>query len=186
MTSAAGARALAPAWVGMLLFVAAEGMLFGGLLFAFVVFRLWSPVWPPLGEPRLPRGVTLVNTALLLASAVAMARARRHARAGAGPRTRRALALTAALGWTFITVQGGEWARLVRFGLSAGSGPYGGLVFALIGAHSVHVLGAVVWLLTDAVRGIEPMAPPGRLAAGALYWYFVCALWLAIVAVVYL
>ena len=59
-------------------------------------------------------------------------------------------------------------------------------IFALIGAHGVHVLGAVVWLLTDAVRGIEPMAPPGRLAAGALYWYFVCALWLAIVAVVYL
>jgi len=183
VTSAAGARALPPAWVGMLFFVAAETMLFGGLLFAFVVFRLWSPVWPPLGEPRLPLGVTAANTAVLLVSAVTMSRARRHARAGAGPRARRLLGLTAALGWTFVTVQGGEWMRLAQWGLTAASGPYGGLVFALIGAHGVHVLGAVVWLLVDAVRGPEP-APP-RLAAGAVYWYFVCALWLAIFAAVY-
>ncbi|OGL00175.1 MAG: hypothetical protein A3E31_10620 [Candidatus Rokubacteria bacterium RIFCSPHIGHO2_12_FULL_73_22] len=188
MTSAtaAGARALPPAWVGMLFFVAAETMLFGGLLFAFVLFRLWSPVWPPLGEPRLPLGVTAVNTLVLLASAVTLGRARRHARAGAGPRARRALALTAALGWTFVAVQGSEWVGLAQWGVTAASGPYGGLVFALIGAHGVHVLGAVVWLLVDAVGGAAAAPPPARLGAGALYWYFVCALWLAIFAAVYL
>ena len=189
-TAAAPAReppGLPPAaWLGMLFFVGAEAMLFAGLLFVFVVYRLWSPVWPPFGEPRLPIGVTAVNTALLVASGVVMRRGIGLARGGAEPGARRALGATAALGATFLTVQGSEWARLVHWGLTASAGPYGGIVYALIGAHGLHVLAAVVWLLVPAPAKRRPLPALARLEACALYWYFVCGLWLVIFPVVYL
>ena len=50
----------------------------------------------------------------------------------------------------------------MRWGLTATASPYGGIVFALLATHGVHILAAV------------------------LYWSFVCVLWVAIVAVVYL
>jgi heme/copper-type cytochrome/quinol oxidase subunit 3 len=188
-TAAAPARQAglpSAAWVGTLFFIAAETMVFAGLLYFFLAYRLWSPVWPPLGEPRLPLGVTLVNTAVLLASAVVMRRAVRLARAGVEARSRRLCVATAALGWAFLTVQGSEWWRMAHWGLTASSSPYGGIVYTLIGAHGLHVLGAVVWLLTLAPAGRRAPPAPARLEACALYWYFVCGLWLAIFPVVYL
>ena len=174
------------AWVATLFFIAAETMVFAGLLFFFLAYRLWSPVWPPLGEPRLPLGVTVMNTAILLVSGFAMRHAVRLARAGAGPAARRALVTTAALGWAFLAVQGSEWVRLLHWGLTAVGSPYGGIVYALLGGHGVHVLAAVVWLLAVTPAGRRPLPPAHRLEACALYWYFVCALWLAIFALVYL
>lgn len=174
------------AWVGTLFFIAAETMVFAGLLFFLLAYRLWSPAWPPLGEPRLPLAVTLVNTAVLAASGVAMRRAVRLARAGLEARARPFFLATALLGWAFLTVQGSEWVRMVHWGLTAVGSPYGGIVYALIGAHGLHVLGAVVWLLTLAPTGRRRLPPMARLEACALYWYFVCALWLAIFPAVYL
>ena len=188
-TAAAPARqaGLPPAaWVGTLFFIAAETMVFAGLLYVFLAYRLWSPVWPPLGEPRLPLAVTLVNTAVLAASAVVMRRAVRLARAGLQAPARRLFVVTGALGWAFLTVQGSEWVRMVHWGLTAVGSPYGGIVYALIGAHGLHVLGAVVWLLALVPGGRCPLPPMARLEACALYWYFVCALWLVIFPVVYL
>lgn len=184
-TAAPARPGLPPAaWVGMLFFVGAEAMLFAGLLFVYAVYRLASPVWPPLGEPRLPLAVTVVNTAVLTASGVVMRHAVRLARAGAGRGARRALVFTAALGFTFLTVQGSEWVRLAHWGLTAGSSPYGGIVYALLGVHGAHVLGAVLWLLALAPGGPPP--PLRRLEACALYWYFVCGLWLVIFPALYL
>ena len=54
------------------MFLGAEAMFFAGLIGAFLVFRIASPVWPPPFQPRLPSEVTGINTLILLASAVAM------------------------------------------------------------------------------------------------------------------
>ena len=40
----------------------AEAMFFAGLIGAFLVFRFGSTVWPPPFQPRLPIGVTGINT----------------------------------------------------------------------------------------------------------------------------
>ena len=40
------------------MFLGAEAMFFAGLIGAFLVFRIGSPVWPPPFQPRLPAGVT--------------------------------------------------------------------------------------------------------------------------------
>jgi heme/copper-type cytochrome/quinol oxidase subunit 3 len=188
-TAAAPARQAglpSAAWVGTLFFIAAETMVFAGLLYFFLAYRLWSPVWPPFGEPRLALAVTLVNTAVLVASGILMRRGVGLVRGGVEPAARRALVATTALGSAFLIVQGSEWVRLVRWGLTASASPYGGIVYALIGAHGLHVMAAVVWLVALVPAGRRPLPAMARLEACALYWYFVCGLWLVIFPVVYL
>jgi len=66
--SAPTAPAVSNARLGLLVFLGAEAMFFVGLIGAFLVFRLGSEVWPPPAQPRLPVGVTGINTVILLFS----------------------------------------------------------------------------------------------------------------------
>ena len=99
------------------------------------------------------------------------------------------LAVTAVLGALFLAVQGYEWVRLVGFGLSLSSGVFGGTFYALIGAHGIHVLGAVVTLLIVlgfAVKGRYTAADHSGVVLCEFYWMFVVALWPLLYLRVYL
>jgi heme/copper-type cytochrome/quinol oxidase subunit 3 len=177
------------AWLAVLMFIGAEVMFFAGLIGAFLVFRLAAAIWPPPFQPRLPLGVTGVNTFILIASAITMRFAVRAARAGAFNWVLRMLSVTAALGAAFLVVQGYEWARLLHFGLTLSSSVYGGLFYTLIGFHALHVAGALVWLvvvLAQAKRQRFSMERHVGLQTCAMYWTFVVALWPALYVLVYL
>jgi heme/copper-type cytochrome/quinol oxidase subunit 3 len=178
-----------PAVLATLLVIAGDVMLFAGLVFAFWVLRLAAPVWPPPLQPRLPVLLTTLNTLVLCASSVAVAAAlhRRRRRDDAG--LARWLAVGAGLGGLFLAVQGWEWARLIAFGFTASSGLYGAAFYALVGAHSAHVLAAMAWLVLTvawARRGRFTHGPAAALHACALYWHFVVAVWPLLYVSVYL
>lgn len=176
------------AQLGVLIFIAFETMIFAGLVTAYWVLRSGSLAWPPPNLPRLPLAVTSVNTAMLGFSAVTMSRAVKAIRVGSQEGLRSALVATAVLGAGFLAIQGSEWVRLIHQGLTLSSGSYGGTFYALIGLHAVHAVGAVIWLLV-----VLAMAYRGRVSATrhasvtlcATYWYYVCALWMVLFAVVY-
>src|SRR5262245_3877022 len=63
--------------LAMLFLICGEVMFFGGLVSAFLVLRVTAAQWPPPLQPRLPVGVTGVNTLVLLASSIAMVSASR-------------------------------------------------------------------------------------------------------------
>lgn len=171
-----------------LFFIGAETMLFSGLVFSFWILRLAAPAWPPPLQPRLPLGLTALNTAVLLASSFAMAAGLRAIQTGRAGAVRR-LAAAAGLGALFVCVQGYEWVRLIGFGLTAASGAYGTTFYTLIGAHGLHVLGAILWLgvtLRLAARGRFADGRTAGLRACALYWHFVVALWPILYVSVYL
>ena len=169
--------------------IAAETMLFAGLMSAFVVLRIGAAAWPPPLQPRLPIEITGINTLVLLASSVYMALAVRSFREGRVPLAASRLVRAAALGALFLAVQGYEWVRLIGFGLTASSGAYGGTFYTLIGAHGLHVVGALAWLGV-AVRRVRAgrIAPesPASLRACAMYWHFVVGLWPILYVAVYL
>jgi cytochrome c oxidase subunit 3 len=173
----------------MIVLVAAEAMLFSGLIGTFLVFRLSATEWPPADLPRLPLGLTALNTLVLTASLVPMTRAIRLVRRGQADGPARALGWTLALGSTFLAVQGFEWVRLVGHGLTLQSGSYGSIFYVLIGCHAAHVLLAVLWLALTTVlarRGRFTAEKPGALEMCGIYWYFVCGLWLVLFPLVYL
>ena len=169
--------------------IGGEVMLFAGLVFSLLIIRVAAPVWPPPLEPRLPIAVTAVNTGVLLASSVALAAALGARRRNERRRFVSGLGLTAGLGGLFLAVQGYEWFRLVGFGLTVGSGIYGGSFYTIIGAHAVHVVAALAWLgvtLVLAARGRFGDLRAGAVTACAMYWHFVVALWPILYVAVYL
>lgn len=175
--------------LAMALFIAAETMLFGGMIGAFLVFRFGTEVWPPEGLPLLPLGLTAVNTLILFASCVPMARAVSAMRRRDAAGLRSGLLLAATLGVAFLAIQGTEWANLVGHGLTITSGPYGSTFYVLIGMHGIHVLGAVGWLVAllagsflGRLDGRESVA----VDLAGIYWYFVSALWAVLFPLVYL
>lgn len=178
--STPGRPALDNLILAILFFIGAEIMFFAGLIFAFWILRLGAAVWPPPLQPRLPLGVTAINTLILLGSSVVVVAASRALAARDGRGGVRRLALAAGLGALFLAVQGYEWIRLVQFGLTVTSGAYGATFYTLIGAHGLHVFGALVWLATmtalTAHRGPAAARTVG-LRACAMYWHFVVGLW---------
>jgi cytochrome c oxidase subunit III len=175
--------------LAILIVVAAESMLFAGLIGMYLVFRLSARQWPPPDLPRLPLGMTALNTVVLLGSVVPLGRALRAAGRGDSAGLVRGIELTALLGAGFLAVQGLEWIRLVRHGLTLGSGMYGATFYTLIGCHGVHVLAAVTWLGVVALLARRGSIRDGRAAAlemCSIYWYFVCALWVVLYPLVYL
>jgi heme/copper-type cytochrome/quinol oxidase subunit 3 len=176
------------ALLATMVFIGAEVMLFSGLVTSFWVIRVAAAVWPPPLQPRLPVAVTGLNTGILLASSVAMVTAMRALRRGERSTAITRLAAAGALGALFLVIQGYEWVRLVRFGLTVSSGAYGGTFYTLIGAHGLHVVGALAWLVAMLAllakgRALEPGR--GMLRACALYWHFVVALWPVLYVTVY-
>jgi heme/copper-type cytochrome/quinol oxidase subunit 3 len=171
--------------LGMVIFLMAEAMLFAGLISAYLILRAGTEIWPPPGQPRLPAAITLLNSVILIASGVTMTRA--AARIGRCSRgtALRWLGATLLLGATFLTVQGIEWARMLRFGLQASHGVYGGLFYTLIGCHAAHVLVAVLALLVLVTRLATSEMPPAHLQVLQLYWLFVVAVWPVLYLLVY-
>jgi len=188
-TGEPGASPLSNARVGMVVFLVFESMFFAALIAAYLIFRLRTAIWPPADLPNLPLMVTWLNTGVLALSAYTMHRARVAHRAGDRPRLERNLKATALLGTLFLAVQGSEWLRLVRHGLTLSAGTYGATFYTLIGCHGLHVLGAVLWLLVvmarvQRSRFARPVRVPLELCG--MYWLFVVTLWGALFPLVYL
>ena len=174
--------------LAMLFLICGEVMFFGGLVSAFLVLRVTAAQWPPPLQPRLPVGITGVNTLVLLASSVAMVSASRALARGDGRTLVRRLVLAGGLGTAFLLVQGYEWIRLVSYGLTVWSGAYGTTFYTLIGTHAAHVVAAVAWVGVTAwlaARGRFAEGRTGALRACAIYWHFVVALWPVLYVAVY-
>ncbi len=175
--------------LGMLVFLFTEVMLFCGLVASFVVLRYKAGIWPPEGQPRLPVAVTGLNTAVLIASAVAFGVAVKALTADDTNRFRARLQLAFGLGVAFLAIQGAEWASLIGYGLTTASSLYGALFYTVVGAHALHVLAALIALgvvLRRARAGRYTAVSHDGILAMRLYWYFVVAIWPPLYGVVYL
>ena len=183
----AGSPKSADPTLGVLIFIGSEVMLFAGLISAFLVARASAPFWPPPDQPRLPVAITGLNTGLLVLSRLTMWRVvrslRRHDKTGAV----RWMVATTVLGALFLAIQGSEWARLIRFGLTMTSSVYGGMFYLIVGAHALHLAVAVAvlsFVATRIWRGRYELDFRGVVACSA-YWSFVVILWPIIYALVY-
>jgi heme/copper-type cytochrome/quinol oxidase subunit 3 len=176
--------------LAMMLFIGADVMFFAGLIGAFVVFRFGAESWPPPGQPRLPIGITALNTAILMLSAMTMIVVWRNLTLWNRTQVLKGLSITAVLGLTFLLVQGYEWVRLIGFGLRLSSGVFGGMFYVLIGCHGLHVLGAVIALVAVIARFWNPHHYGPKRTMGiklvGMYWLLVVALWPVLYGLVYL
>lgn len=174
---------LDPSFVGMVIFLITEVMFFAGLIVAQSV--LWAQEaagWPPPGQPRLPIGLSLANTVVLLGSGFCLAETFRQTKW-----TRLLFRTSLVLGTLFLLVQGYEWIRMLGHGLTVSTGAYGGFFYAIIGSHAVHAfggLGVLFWMDYRLRReGFEDSID--NYLAHALFWFFVVGVWPFLFVTVY-
>lgn len=162
--------------MGMLIFVLTEIMLFAGFVSAFTIMRANSPLWPPPGQPRLPAGQTAFNTAVLLASGLALVLARRAYNRNA-PNARKPLLAAILLGAFFVLAQGREWVQLIGQGLTLRSSALGSFFYLIVGAHALHAVAAIGFLVYAYRRLVRGWLPSSTLGAAEVFWYFVVGVW---------
>ena len=175
-----------PVFLGMVMFIGSEIMLFASFFTAFFYLRFVHDTYPYGGEFEIPKGPTGVNTAILVFSSFTMHWAlvsiKRNRRFGlvAG------LALALVLGLTFLGLQMREYHAL---GFVPSDGAFPSTFFALTGLHGMHVfVGATLLFIAfvRAARGRYSAAHHIGLEVTGLYWHFVDVVWILLYTVVYL
>lgn len=176
--------------LGMIFLLTTEGMFFAGLISAYIVNRSSVSDWPPADQPRLPVGVTALNTIILVASALLFYLFSKKHKAGHGNSSSTRLLLAAiVLGANFLVIQGTEWIRLISFGLTTSSSLYGAFFYLIIGAHGLHVLAGLlvlVYLLFFIRKSNSLEEAINKINVCSLYWYFVVGIWPLLYYLVYL
>lgn len=171
--------------IAVTLVVIAETMLFAGLISAHVQFvsDQMGAFWPPLDQPPLPVAETAVGSMALLLSGCALLWARLSFRAAA-PRTAAFLLAALVLGTGYLGFQGIAWVGLIRDGLDL-STAYGAFFYLIVGLHSLHTAGALVWLAKVWTWLRQGVLTAGRFMAVQVFWYFAVLIWPVIYFLVY-
>lgn len=181
-------RMVAPSQIlGTGIFITTEVMFFAGMISAFSLVRAGAPggIWPPPGQPRLPVETTLLNTAALIASAVALHYAVRRFQEDPAL-ARRPYQVAMVLGSVFVAAQGFEWVGLLSNGLTMTSSTYGAFFYLIVGTHGLHVLAGLGALFYVYRLLTQNLLSRHTLTAMQMFWYFVVGLWPVLYWLVYL
>ena len=190
-----------PGKFAMWLFIAQDAMGFVGLLSTYIVLRSAHPgsEWiPTIGEyghegaaglPALAKGLTGLNTFILIVSSFTMVLALDGAQRGNLGRLKGFLAATVLLGATFLGIQVYEYAHLMSEGMHMNAHPYAATFFMCTAFHGAHVLAGVIYLtfmLIGAMRGKYHAKNSSPIELAGLFWHFVDLVWIILFTIVYL
>jgi cytochrome c oxidase subunit 3 len=134
-------------------------------------------------------GLPFVNTVILVTSSVTVTFAHWALKKEQRIQLGVWLAITVALGATFIVLQGVEYVHAyTELGLNLGSGIYGSTFFLLTGFHGAHVTMGVTMLAIMLFRvfsGHFTSKNHFAFEATSWYWHFVDVIWLGLFTFVY-
>ena len=174
---------------GMVLFIASEIMLFGGLFAGYFYVRNQAEVWPPEAiEHTLDATTGGILTAILVISGLIAHMGVVGAKGGKFGLFILGMAGAIALGTIFIVGQAYEWFSLMDEGLTAESGVYGSTFYVMTGFHGAHVIAGLAMLAVVFVRAFWRDFTPTRhlfVDAGVLYWHFVDVVWVFLYVILY-
>ena len=173
-------------FLGMLLFIISEIMLFGAFFTAYFFIRVVNGAeWPAEGT-ELPVAIAGVNTAILLSSSLTM----HWALLGARNENRFALRAghftTLLLGATFLTVQINEY---INIGFSPADHSQGTIFYGLTGLHGAHVFVGLTLLLFATIRAFRGHFSEKEhrgVEVPGIYWHFVDIMWIVVYFTVYI
>ncbi len=204
--------------MGMAWFIVSEVMFFaaffGALFYARIISVPWlagagnnlethvllwpdfADTWPlfmtPSGtttEPMEAWGLPFINTVILVTSSVTVTFAHWALRKNQRILLGSWLAITVALGATFLTFQVVEYIHAYNeLGLNLGAGIYGSTFFMLTGFHGAHVTMGTIMLAVMLLRcltGHFTSENHFAFEATTWYWHFVDVIWLFLFTFVY-
>lgn len=187
--------------LGMWVFLLTEVMFFGGLFFAYMLYRIWY--FDAFAEASRDLDLTLgaFNTVVLIGSSLTMALAVRAAQTSEKQNQVFWLVATIILGCVFLVVKGFEYEH--KFAVGHVPGPnfhsdspnaapqqiFFSLYFTMTGLHALHMIvgvglmSVITWMAAKG-RFDEHYYTPVEMAG--LYWHFVDLVWIYLFPLLYL
>jgi cytochrome c oxidase subunit 3 len=171
-------------FLGMLLFIISEIMLFGAFFTAYFFIRVvgeaeWFPV-------ELPVAIAAVNSAILLTSSVTMHWALEGVRRGNRNALKIGLLTTFLLGLTFLLVQVNEY---IHLGTAPADSAQATIFYGLTGLHGSHVfigLTLLAFANIRAFRGHYSAKEHRGVEVPGIYWHFVDIMWIFVFSTLYI
>ena len=174
-------------FLGMLLFIISEVMLFGAFFTAYFFIRVVADSgWFPIDGKELPKVIAGINTCVLVSSSLTMHWALEGARRGNRRAMQVGLLTTALLGLTFLSVQINEY---VHIGFAPSDNAQGTIFYGLTGLHGAHVfvgLTLLTFATIRAFRGHFTAKEHRGVEVPGIYWHFVDVMWIFVYSTVYL
>jgi cytochrome c oxidase subunit III len=163
-------------------------MMFAAFTSALIVRKGSSQDWQTFTLPS----ILYLNTLILLVSSITLEIARRRIAAFMGVLQGRAksparwLYITLSLGLLFVVGQYVAWRQLNAQGLYLATNPSSSFFYVLTATHALHVLGGLGGLIY-AIRKLSKLAlRRNTLVATARYWHFMGALWVYLIALLWI
>jgi len=198
--------------LGMWVFLVTEIMFFGGMFFAYTLYRTKFPAAFASASNHLSLPLGTINTAVLIVSSFTMALAVYSAQTGKRRNQVAFLALTILLGLTFLAIKAVEYhdkyvdhlipGRLIPGRPFDASGVhllpgaakqnvemFYWIYFAMTGMHAVHMIigvGLLSVILFFAARGKYGPEYHNPVEISGLYWHFVDIIWIFLFPLLYL
>jgi cytochrome c oxidase subunit 3 len=193
-TVAAPCRPTVPATVidhrrgsqAMVMFIVSEAMLFLMFFFAYYYLGHGASRWPA-EPPKLT--LALAMLAVLVSSSGVLHVGERAANNGEVWRAKGWTAVTALMGSAFLGLQALEYRDRLKTLLPT-TNAYGSIFYTITSFHAAHLVLGLLMLLYVLVLpgphvGKADKPPHHCLHNAALYWHFVDAVWVVIVALLY-
>ena len=185
--------------IAMWMFIAQDGMSFGGLLLAYGILRITSADWPIPAE-ILGIHLTAIATFLLICSSLSMVMAVDGAKQQNKAKTVRWLLVTILGGFSFLGIQAYEYTHLVGEGITFTTSTwkgqpinnlFGSTFYAVTGFHGLHVTAGVIYLLCIFKGAMAGKYTQGGISYShvelvGLFWHFVDLVWILVFTLIYL
>jgi len=176
-----------PQYLGMLLFIISEVMVFGAFFTAYFFIRVVNgDQWFPVDGFELPVAVAGVNTAILLSSSLTMHWAQTSIKNGNRAGLKAGIVMTFLLGLTFLFIQINEY---VHIGFSPSDFAQASVFYGLTGLHGAHVFIGLTLLAMVNVRAFRGHFTPEEhrgVEVPGIYWHFVDVMWVIVYTTVYI
>ncbi len=172
-------------FLGMLLFIISEIMLFGAFFTAYFFIRVVGNADWPAENTHLPVAIAGVNTAILISSSFTMHWALEGARNENRAALRVGMLTTLLLGFTFLVIQINEY---VHIGFAPADHAQGTIFYGLTGLHGAHVFVGLTLLLFATIRAFRGhfTAKEHRgVEVPGIYWHFVDVMWIVVYTTIY-
>lgn len=172
---------------GLIVFLAAESMIFLGLFMAYLTFRAVYPTWPPEGTPERELLLPGINTMVLIGSSFVIHQADSAIKKNNVDGLRKWFAITALMGAVFLAGQLYEYHNL-EFGLKTNL--YASTFYVLTGFHGLHVFLGLCLILAVLWRARKKEHYSSEhhfgVEAAELYWHFVDVVWIILFLLLYI
>lgn len=133
--------------IGMIVLLISFAMLFATLMLGYVIFRMTSEVWPPMGIERISLFLPTISTVIIAISSFTYITFENAYKSKDSLKSKVNFYVTLLSGFSFMFVQFSLWQSMKANGLYVSGGIFPSMFYALTWIHAAHIVMGLFALL---------------------------------------